>query len=82
MKTAIISYSLTGNNEKLAKGLAEALSSEHISIQETRKRTIGTIILDMLYNRKPRIQIPEINPEGYDLIIFAGPGRGSFPKVL
>lgn len=82
MNVLIISYSLTGNNEKLAIGSASALSAEHIRIREPRKRTIGKIILDMVFNLNPKIQIPAINPADYDLIIFIGPvwlGQVAFP---
>lgn len=73
MKIAVISYSLTGNNEVLAGSVAKELSAEHIKISESRPRATGTIILDMIFNRVPKVQpIPAIL-EKYDFILFVGP---------
>lgn len=73
MKAMIISYSLTGNNKGLAESLAETLAAEHINITESKPRTMGTIFLDMLFNRTPKIQIPATKTEEYGLVIFVGP---------
>jgi flavodoxin len=73
MKTMIISYSHTGNNEALAKKLAEKLSAKRISITESKLRTMGTIIFDMLLKRTPKIQMPLPKLEDYELVIFVGP---------
>jgi flavodoxin len=73
MKTIIISYSLTGNNADLAKNVAQKLTAEHISITESKPRSMGTIIFDMLLNRAPKIQMPVTKAEEYDLVIFVGP---------
>lgn len=73
MKTVVISYSLTGNNEALAQSVADALTAEHIKIAEQTKRTTGTIILDMILNRAPKVQpAPDILGK-YDQILFVGP---------
>lgn len=77
MKIKVISYSLSGNNEALAKSITAAFSGEHFKITESKPRTLFTIILDVLLKRTPRI-----NPfpdnfsdqiEESDLIIFVGP---------
>jgi hypothetical protein len=73
MKAAVISYSLTGNNEKLARSLAESLAAEHISIAESKRRTSGTIALDVMLNRTPKITIPAVRAEEYNLVTFVGP---------
>jgi hypothetical protein len=73
MKTTVISYSLTGNNEALAKSLAGALSAEHISITEPGRRNMGTIGFDMMFKRTPKVGIPAVKPEERDLIVFVGP---------
>jgi hypothetical protein len=75
MKTMVISYSLSGNNEELAKSLAAALGAEHVRVKETRRRTTGTTIADMLFNRRPRVTFPASpsSVERFDLVIFVGP---------
>ena len=73
MKTAVVSYSLTGNNERLAKSLAGALSAEHVSITEPKRRNMGTIAFDNILNRTPKVSVPAIRPEEQDLIVFVGP---------
>jgi hypothetical protein len=73
MKTVVISYSLTGNNESLAASLAAALGAEHARITEPRRRTMGTIAWDMVLNRTPKVVLPAEKPEAYDLALFCGP---------
>ena len=55
MNTAVISYSLTGNNDALAKSIAGKLSAEHISVTEAKNRKTGAIIADLLFNRTPKV---------------------------
>ena len=73
MKTLIISYSLTGNNDKLAVGLARSLAAEHVRVRETKPRAMGTIAFDILFNRTPRVEAPMPESPEYDLIVFVGP---------
>lgn len=70
MKVAVISYSLTGNNEALANSIAEELVVEHIKIKETKSRTISSIVLDMIFNRTPQVQTTPDKLGNYDLILF------------
>ncbi|MBC7097808.1 flavodoxin family protein [Candidatus Bipolaricaulota bacterium] len=70
MKTTVISYSLTGNNAALAAGISSAFQAEHI---ESRGRTIGTIALDMLFNRTPKVKPIVDKVEDNDFVIFVGP---------
>jgi len=82
MKTVIMSYSLTGNNEALAKRIAEELKVEHIRITEPKKRTYGTIAADIVFWRTPRTEPKPQVMSAYDLIIFIAPvwmGQPAFP---
>jgi flavodoxin len=74
MKIVVISYSLTGNNEALAKSVAQEFSAEHMKITEPKRRTMISIVSDVIFsNRIPRVlPEPEIL-ENYDLILFFGP---------
>ncbi len=73
MKIAVISYSLTGNNDALAKSIAGEFAAEQIKITEPNPRATGSIILDMLFNRIPQVQPAPGKLEGYDLLLFVGP---------
>jgi len=82
MKTAIVSYSLTGNNTRYASLLADKLSAEHIQIKTEKPVTYGTIALDMLFQRKPKIDLAADALATYDLVLFAAPvwiGQVAFP---
>jgi hypothetical protein len=73
MKATVISYSLTGNNEALADGLAKAMSAEHVRITEPKRRTMGTIAFDNLLNRTPKVSVPTLNAGECGLVVFVGP---------
>lgn len=74
MKTLIISYSMTGNNEALAAKLAEALGADRAVIKEVKERKIITTAMDMLLGRAPKIEMDPIAHIGsYDLTVFCGP---------
>ena len=73
MKTAVISYSLTGNNEALANSIAAEFAAEHIKITESKPRTMGAIILDLLFNRTPQVNPIVDKVEANDLVLFVGP---------
>lgn len=73
MKIAVISYSLTGNNEALAKSTAEEFAAEHIKITEPKRRNTGTIVLDLILNKTPQVQPAPDRLKNYDLILFFGP---------
>lgn len=82
MKLAVVSYSFSGNNEALARSIAEELGAEHIKITEPRRRTTATITLDLLFNRIPTVAPAPERLEGYDLLLFVGPvwmGQVAFP---
>ncbi|HWT76427.1 MAG TPA: hypothetical protein VN258_17145 [Mobilitalea sp.] len=69
----VVSYSLTGNNGKLADAVAEALPAEHVTILETKPRKTGTIMLDMILNRTPQVQPLPSELEQYERILFVAP---------
>ncbi len=73
MKITIISYSLTGNNEKIATKISSNIWAEHIKITEPKKRSIMKIIYDLLFNIKPEINEKIENIKENDLIIFFAP---------
>ncbi len=73
MKAMIMSYSLTGNNQDLAESLAQRLGAEHVRITEPKSRKTGKIVLDILFKRTPKINMPLENAEAYDLVLFVGP---------
>lgn len=73
MSIAIISYSLTGNNRKLAAAVAAALSAEHIEVTTEKPRTMGAIMLDMVLDRTPGVQPGPRTLERYDRVLFLAP---------
>ncbi len=73
MKTMVISYSLTGNNQDLAERLAAKLGAEHARITEPKSRKQGKIVWDILFKRTPKIDLPVENVAAYDLVFFVGP---------
>jgi len=90
MKTLIISYSLTGNNDALAASIASKLGAGHIKVTDAKKRTMGTTAFDMLFNRTPQIAMPEVKLSDYGKVVFfapiwmgkiASPLRGCFKKL-
>lgn len=73
MKIAVVSYSLTGNNEALAKSTAEEFAAEHIKITERKHRTTVSIIVDLIFNKTPQVQPTPDRLKNYDLILFVAP---------
>lgn len=73
MKSAVVSYSLTGNNETLAKSIAEEFALEHIMITEPKPHNMLSIIFDLIFNRTPPVQLVCDRLKNYDLILFFGP---------
>lgn len=73
MKPVVISYSFTSNNEALAAGIARELAAEHIHLKESKPRTSGSIVFDMLFKRIPVVQPPAKPWEQGDFLIFVGP---------
>ncbi len=73
MKTVIVSYSLTGNNCALAQNLAEKAGVEHVEVRTLKKFGMGTLLMDIIFKRAPKVEpSPEILDE-FENIIFMGP---------
>lgn len=73
MKAMVISYSHTGNNRDLASSLAAALGAEHVQVTETKRRSMGTIVGDLMLNRTPAVSFSAQGIEEYDLVLFVAP---------
>ena len=76
MKTLIVYYSFTHNNDLLARFLQERLNCDILRIEEVKKRTGFTILLDLLFNRKPAIKDTYPTGKNYDHHIFIAPVWG------
>lgn len=82
MNIAIVSYSLTGNNERFAKSLAESLSATHLTLQTKKPVNYGSITADLIFQRKPAVGLLQHELTSYDLILFVAPvwmGQVAFP---
>lgn len=73
MKTIIVYYSFTQNNEKLARLLQRRLGCDLLKIEELKKRTRFTILFDLVFNRLPAIKTNLHNLKEYDQVIFVAP---------
>lgn len=73
MNIAIVSYSYTGNNEMFAACVAKDLSATHIKITTQKPMTMGSIILDMVFTRTPKVQPVPDSLKQYDLVLFFAP---------
>jgi len=73
MKVNVISYSLTGNNRKLAAALVSRIEGEHILISESGQRSNGQIAMEMLFGKTPETSPSELDAAGVDLLLFVGP---------
>ena len=72
-RVKVVSYSMTGNNDAIAIGIAAELAAEHIKITEPKPRTNGTIVLDMLFGRTPKVNQKLDNVADNDLVVLVGP---------
>ncbi|MBL0741036.1 flavodoxin family protein [Chryseolinea lacunae] len=73
MKTIIVYYSFSGNNEQLAKHLHEKLNCDILQLETVRKRGPLSIFLDILFSRSPAIQPRNWSMARYDRFIFVAP---------
>lgn len=76
MKTLIVYYSFSRNNELLARALQADLECDIYPIREVRKRNWFTILLDLLLDRRPPIQADECHVADYDCCLLVGPVWG------
>ena len=73
MKTLVVYYSFTHNNEMLAKAIQKRLGCDILRIEEIKKRTGFTILLDLIFNRKPKIRTADLDISSFDQCIFVAP---------
>ncbi|SEL11108.1 hypothetical protein [Parapedobacter koreensis] len=73
MKTIIISYSFTGNNDALASSIAVALDAKRIRITESKRRTTAAIFMDILFHRTPQVVFTPAGIHPDDFLIFLSP---------
>ncbi|WP_074410176.1 flavodoxin family protein [Aquimarina megaterium] len=73
MKTLIVYFSFSGNNELLAKDLAKDLGADLLQITESKKRGMFGIMLNMLFNRFPKINELDILWNDYRHVILIAP---------
>lgn len=73
MKNLIAYYSFTNNNEKLAAHLQKQLQCETLKIETVKKRNGLSIMLDLLFKRKPRLKPHTLSLAEYEHIIFVAP---------
>lgn len=73
MKTLIIYYSFSRNNEFLAQELQKRLDCDIQKIVELKKRTGFTILLDLIFKRNPKIKRFDFDLKQYDQFILAAP---------
>ena len=71
MRKLVISYSKTGNNHQLAEAIVSRLNAEHIILK--REKNMGSIILDVLLNRVPKVEELPTKLSQYDWVILIGP---------
>ncbi|MCX7731909.1 MAG: hypothetical protein N2248_01935 [candidate division WOR-3 bacterium] len=73
MKMAVVSYSLSGNNQMVAQKVAAGLGIEHIQLKEGRKRRALNTLVDIIFNRTPRVSPEPDVLAGYDFILLFAP---------
>ncbi|MBI1767224.1 MAG: hypothetical protein HYR67_02480 [Bacteroidetes bacterium] len=73
MKAIIVYYSYSRNNEMLAKELRLRFSWDILKIEEQKSRNGFTILLDLLFKRKSKIQKTDVSLSDYDVVIFVSP---------
>ncbi|HEY9489932.1 MAG TPA: hypothetical protein VIQ51_16450 [Chryseosolibacter sp.] len=82
MKTLIVYYSFTQNNEKLAKHLHKMLNCDIVKLETVRQRSGLSIILDLMFHRSPALKTVPYYLRDYDHVIFIAPiwaGRIAMP---
>ena len=73
VKTLIVVYSLTGNNDTLAGYLKSRIACDLSRLQTIRKSNGFSIFLDVLFNRRPSLKAIEHDIRRYDHVIFMAP---------
>jgi len=73
MKTLVIYYSLTGNNDALARKLSERLQCDLFRIEETSRRYKISILFDLIFKRQSKLKPCSLPIETYDHLVFVAP---------
>lgn len=73
MKTLIVYYSFTQNNEKLARYLHALLNCDIVKIETVKKRRGYSILFDLIFHRKPAVKPVPYYLRDYDRVIFLAP---------
>ena len=73
MKYVVIYYSFTGNNRLLALELQRRLGGDCVEVFEARPRSRVTILLDVLFDRKPGISWTPCDLGSYDKALLVAP---------
>lgn len=73
MKTLIVYYSFTGNNKKLAEHLQGKTNADVFGVRTKRKVGYFSIMIDLLFNRKPKLEDCLLDLKSYDCIILSSP---------
>jgi flavodoxin len=73
MKTLIVYYSFSGNNNFLAQELQKRLDCDIYKIVELKPRNSLDIFLDLIFKRKPKIEKSDFDLQQYDRAILIAP---------
>jgi flavodoxin len=73
MKTLLIYYSFTGNNEALARKLHDRLQCDMFRIEEAGRRRSISIFFDLIFKRRPKLKEYTLHLEAYDHIVLVSP---------
>jgi hypothetical protein len=73
MKNLIVYYSFTSNNEKIAEYLRNQLGCDIARIETIKKRNGFSILLDLVFKRKPAIKSIPHYLWNYEHVIFIAP---------
>lgn len=82
MNYVVIYYSFTGNNRLLALELQRRLGCDSVEVREAHHRSRMTILLDVLLDRKPRLEAGPVVLAHYDRAVLVAPvwaGRVATP---
>jgi flavodoxin len=73
MRTLIVYYSFTGNNQTIAGKLRERLNCDIDKIETKKARSKFSIFLDLIFNRRPAIYHIAESLHNYERFIFISP---------
>lgn len=83
MKTLVVYYSFTRNNELLAKAIRQSLSCDIYRVEVIKPRSSFSALLDGVFRRKTRVKPCPYTLANYDHIVFVAPiWAGQIPGPL